>query len=531
MPVLTAIDLLGIQRFVFSSNRLRDVIGASLLIARACSFEIDGPLANLVPETHRLMAAGGAALVCFDSIDAARDFAGTYSRWLYHEAPGLEVVIVHRRFRDGELAAAARAIQVDLARAKTERAPSVPLPGLSVTETSVETGAPAVAMRNLPRSAPAPSSRVTIKAREAWKGERTSSHWSCRLGELSKATGRVLARPREIDHLGRSHGDTSLVAVVHIDGNGVGRKISDWLRASVESERPDEDMRRGYQKMSKSLDGLATLAMDRVLERVALSLETKENNEGKRVTLVRSGVPDLAFDLIPAVASEEDGDEAGVCMPVWPVLVGGDDLTFVCDGRLALDLTATALAVFEDARICELGAITASAGVAIVRSHAPFDRAYKLAEKLCTEAKLAGERQGLWLDWYLGEARPGESVRALRDRQYDGGRLTARPVEMGHRGAQGTWRWMDAELLSPGGERSLRGVLWRERRNKVKELRERLREGADAVTRALEGWQRVDERLRLPVGAHANQGTALLDAIELVDIHVPLDPTDAQVRS
>src|SRR5262249_55209954 len=33
-----------------------------------------------------------------------------------------------------------------------------------------------------------------------------------------------------------------------------------------------------------------------------------------------------------------------VYLPIRPILLGGDDLTFVCDGRVALDLAATALA-------------------------------------------------------------------------------------------------------------------------------------------------------------------------------------------
>jgi hypothetical protein len=527
MPTLTAIDLLGIQRFVFGSNRLRDVIGASQLVARACSWDGDSPLRH-IPEAHRLMAAGGSALLRFEGLSAAHDFAGKYSRWLHDTAPGLEVVIAHRSYRDGELAAAIRALQIELARVKTERAPSAPLAGLSVTETCNETGLPAVDLGRL-GGQQTPVSATTRAARRAWSSARTQSPWGRHLEDLSKETGRSLARPPEIDALGRSHGDTSLVAVVHIDGNGIGSRISDWLRG--QSESPDAELWTRFRTLSRALDDLAANAMKRVLTRAAWSLTTEDDDEGRPRTYVQSTIRELAFALQEAHGDADQGDEPGVCMPVWPVLVGGDDLTFVCDGRISLDLTTEALSAFEDTPVAELGVVTASAGVAIVRSHAPFHRAYELAERLCAEAKrkrVERRHTGCMLDWHLGEVRPGEGVGALRERHYEGDRFTARPMPLGDRAmpASGTWRWIDTELLSPDGEQSFRGKLWRERRNKVKVLRERLREGDAAVKQVLEAWKRVDPELRLPDGAHTSRGTSLLDAIELLDVHVPLDPTD-----
>ena len=37
MPTLTLVDILGIQRFVFASNRLQDVVGGSELINECLS--------------------------------------------------------------------------------------------------------------------------------------------------------------------------------------------------------------------------------------------------------------------------------------------------------------------------------------------------------------------------------------------------------------------------------------------------------------------------------------------------------------
>ena len=71
MPVLTAIDVLGVQRFIFSSNRLRDMVAGSYLVHRSTTRE--GALEDLVPREKILLAGGGNALVEFDSAEKARN--------------------------------------------------------------------------------------------------------------------------------------------------------------------------------------------------------------------------------------------------------------------------------------------------------------------------------------------------------------------------------------------------------------------------------------------------------------------------
>ncbi len=521
MPVLTAVDLLGIQRFVFASRRLRDVIGASLLVAKVCSREAITRRAA-AQQGEVLLAAGGNALLRFEDIDLARRFAAEFTRELHDDAPGLEASIAHRRYRSGELARAIAALQVDLVRTKTECLPTAPMLGLSVTETCQETGHPAERVVSF-GGREVPVSRATQRARTAWSEARQSSRWMAALPNLSKLARCPLQPPRELDDLGRSREDTSLLAVVHLDGNRIGARITQWLGA--QSSRQDEEVWGRFGALSEDLDALATTAMTRVMERVARSIQEVEGEE----FALRGTFPDLSFTLRRAQADAAQGDEAGQCLPVWPVLVGGDDVTFVCDGRIALDLTVTALNAFEETTVRELGRVTGSAGVAIVRSHAPFARAYELSEALCRSAKTRwaqGDGSGCALDWHLGEVRPGESVAALRRRQYKDQKLTARPMLLGDVATRSSWRWLDAELLSRDGSHSLRGEVWTERRNKVKALREALREGEQSVERTLAAWRRVDGRLGLPPHTTLGTRTPVLDAIELMDVHLPLLPRE-----
>jgi hypothetical protein len=250
MPVLTGVDLLGIQGYVFGSNRLRDAIGASPLVHWATS--PDGALAGLTM-AHPLLAAGGNALLEFPDLTAARRFATQYSRRLYDRAPGLDAAVAHRTFEQGDLAAAVNALQVDLARAKTERQPSTPQLGLGITAACRETGLAAHGFDAKDPSDPhAPLSRSILAKRDSFREERESGHWQRLLALAPSFAGKAPRFPDDLDHLGRTAGELSMVGVVHIDGNGVGSKIKDWLHDCAD----DDAVRAGYQQWSPALNQL-----------------------------------------------------------------------------------------------------------------------------------------------------------------------------------------------------------------------------------------------------------------------------------
>lgn len=511
MPVLTAIDVLEVQRFVFSSNRLRDVVTGSFLVHWSTSRE--GALNGLVSrEKDILLAGGGNAIVELGSLEEARAFSARYTRLLHCRAPGLEVAVVHKEFEIGELAETLQEIQIELARSKTERSPSAPLPGLSVTASCRETGQPATGFDK--SDATVPLSNEILKRRE--KKDESKTHWS----EFLKGCN-GFAFPMELDHLGRTMGDTSLIGVVHIDGNSVGEKIKEWLMEKSDSGVDDDTVRREYREWSQAVDQLGKNALQAVVDRVCQSVE-----DGKESMWISGTSAESGFALRRA------GNRW--MLPLRPILLGGDDLTFVCDGRIALDLAETALDVFDRGDIPHLGKITACAGAAMVRVHAPFARAYDLAEKLCTSAKqMLKEKNdsGCALDWHIGISRPAETVAGIRERQYraNGCQLTCRPYRLGSvKDEKETWRWLSGTLLDDP-QVGLRGKAWSKRRNKVKAFAEPAREGPDSVQSGMKAWRVVDQNLQLPQpiendGFFAKSRTPLLDALELLDLHLVLEP-------
>ncbi len=65
--------------------------------------------------------------------------------------------------------------------------------------------------------------------------------------------------------------------------------------------------------------------------------------------------------------------------------------------------------------------LTACAGIAIVKSHYPFARAYALAEELTRSAKSYRTKEtivGSCLDWHFALSGLGGSIKEIRDREY-----------------------------------------------------------------------------------------------------------------
>jgi hypothetical protein len=511
MPVLTAIDLLGIQDYVFASNRLRDAVGSSAIVKEACDGEGLLSRCGIAPD-EILLAAGGNVVLRTGDVDRARALAGRYTRELFDSARGLEAAVVHYE-ESGGLAASMDALFSKAARSKPARVPSVPIAGLGVTALCRETSLPANVVDPATR---APVSRRIALARD--QRRRALKRWQTAISGNNSLAGWTLEFPLELDHLGRSRGDTSLVGIVHVDGNSVGKTIRGWLETV--KDQPDGTVEQQYRQLAGGLDALGMAAFDQVLGRVLGALGTDQNGKPSL-----AGMPeDLGFPLF--------SEDNSVYAPLVPILLGGDDLTFVCDGRIALALAEAALDAFRRAApIPNLGKIGACVGVAIVHAHAPFFRAYQLAEELCRSAKESVRDQecAFALDWQIGLGRPDEPLTRRREREYhaDGRSLTARPYHLD--GGDQSWEWLSGGVLQDFRNE------WSSRRNKVQSLRSIARGGPVALERQIGAWRVLDASLKFPggIGDGGFTGdpprTALIDAVELLDIH--LVPNAAQKES
>jgi hypothetical protein len=175
--------------------------------------------------------------------------------------------------------------------------------------------------------------------------------------------------------------------------------------------------------------------------------------------------------------------------PLVPLIVGGDDLTVLIDGRFALafvrdylqrfgERTRTDLIRHASGRHC----LTASAGVAIVTPHFPFSTAYHIAEQLCASAKAPTRDNPMIhaVDVHIQLDSLASELDAIRERyRTNGAVLHERPFllpapgqtlpeDVGHRGLDQLTRRVPRPGRRPGGQphpvaRAARGVAHRPR--------------------------------------------------------------------
>lgn len=568
---LVVVDTTQIQRYIFASNRLAENIGASWLVKQATgawaleAVQQVAPSNNITDaqenaldvgkriedgrlDAEVIYASGGNVLVVFKDADKADAFIRQLSRRVLRTAPGLTLLFAQQGFAWSSRGLF-RAVQdafKDLERQKAERAFDAPMLGLGVTAACRSTGLPANAIYSYGSDKHQPlASAIIAKLRAA---------------EQSHADLRVLFRdilageydfPRELERLGRSKGEQSFIAVVHVDGNGFGQAMQRL------GERHREDNRGYIQAVRARSQALESAASEALRETVDILIRAirRSARDDQEVRFI--GKPADA-DRADALRLHRNKEEGTWFLPFRPLIFGGDDTTFVCDGRLALSLTTSYLASFADKAKHHLqgaGVLlseenpSACAGVAIVKSRYPFARAYDLAEDLCDNAKrfraqekaLTKQEQGCFLDWHFAISGLVGTIGDVRRREYDTrhGALTLRPVHLDALipevsfDAHSARSWKVVEHLVE----SFQGEDWAERRNKVKALREALRGGPQAVKRFTAIYNLTKGLPALAeegdTGDHRHTGwlrqtpndrerCAYFDAIELADLHVPL---------
>jgi hypothetical protein len=521
---LVVVDTTGIQGYVFGSNRLRENVGASHLVHLATEGWLHEHPETLLPARHNIVAGarsdatrierdeldaeliyagGGNTVLLFNRQEDARRFANALSARLLCEAPGLEAVLVSEPFDwDGSLAEAMHKAMLKLAAKKADREWSHPLLGLSVSAACQSTGLPA----NWEEPEPGEADRKQIISAEVaakWGQNEPARRRLKRV--LYEDQEPPFALPNEFENLGRSEGEVSYIAVVHADGNGMG-KVLEQIQAKFANQTGEAN--RHYIEKMRDFSDKANRAGVKALHAVVEQVE-KWKTDG-------------------TISAQGD------YLPLRPLVYGGDDVTFVCDGRIGLATAQTYLAAFAQQMIPDAEGQerrgTAAAGVAIVKVRYPFARAYQFSERLCKNAKDAWERKVPALDWHLAQSGLFGSLGEIRAHEYgekrEGARvqssLLTRPLAL-EALATGDWQtWANfTTLLTAFQDRQA----WP--RNKVMALREALRDGSEAVESFCANYMDKDLPAMTTLAAEyrrtgwAGGRCVYFDAIEMIDQEVP----------
>ncbi|MEG4304131.1 Cas10/Cmr2 second palm domain-containing protein [Microcoleus sp. D3_18a_C4] len=502
---LTVVDTTGIQDYVFSSNRLRENIGASYLVSQATKEWAEKALLDLAKELNQkvhipkrnslqeihignedvaaeiVYAGGGNTVLLFTSFEYAKRFTQILTTRVLQNAPGLNIVVAHdKEFeldKGGFKKKLTQLLEKELAKKKRERVASVPLLGLGVTAACRSTQFPAV--NTSEKYIDADEEDIYLISRESESKLKAVPKANQRLIEKFAGTfnSDLYDFPSRTDYLGRSEGESSYVAIVHADGNGMGNRFQECGKGKSDREAIVE-----MRQLSQSVEDAGVNALRKVLEIVHNSIEN-----GELVGYLGR------FSLKIAKNGK-------YYLPFRPLVYGGDDVIFVCEGRIGLELAAIYLKEFEKQKDIEYQPLnlTARAGICVVKTHYPFARAYQIVEDLYGAAKklIYEERKRLYkdkeyycstLDWHFAASGLIGSIGEIRQREYEvpSGNMMMRPIRLKeHDSDDNQWRtW--ANFIS--AVQHFNGYFddvednekWKDRRNKIIALREVLRQGAD----------------------------------------------------
>jgi hypothetical protein len=508
---LLRVEASSIQDYIFGSNRLRENIGASYLVAAvtgewALKVVADPELAmksNLNDDSATierdnldvevLYSGGGNFVALFRTEDAAKKFTRNLSKRVLEQAPGLKVHIHSVKFELGKdiLHEKLTCLSREL-KQKGSASNVMPLAGLGVTVMCGSTSLPAVGLVD----------KKPVSAEVLAKLNSADAANAYLKTEIPTREG--YAYPTDFDDLGRTRDESSLIAIVHADGDGIGKAIIDLKKEFTEANQVRDHI-TSLRKFSDAINQASKEALKATLESLFSAFAVSAE----------------VANLIPHNKRDPSGR---LYLPFRPLVFGGDDVTFVCDGRIGIAMALEYLHRFNQNMQKNDQPFTASAGIAIVKSHYPFARAYALAEDLCKQAKDFRRKsgaQGSCLDWHLAMTGLAGELDEIRRREYSTphGSLTLRPVMLD--GAE-LHSWQTIEQ----GLNAFQSDVWQDKRNKAKMLREKLREGPDAVAEFVTLY---GQKLPSINGIHdgwGNDGSGNLcgyfDAIELMDLYLPL---------
>lgn len=301
------------------------------------------------------------------------------------------------------------------------------------------------------------------------------------------------AFPSEFEKLGQRETE-DYMAIVHIDGNNMGEKFRD---CSTLTKR---------KNMSRAVYWKTVLAFCMLLADILGDYAAMHKH-----------------------LSLEEADDGKMLLPIRPIVLGGDDMTFVCTAKYALSFTRTIMEALNDLGIDTCG------GVSILPTAYPFFRGYEIAEQLCGAAKskmraMREEGSSCWLDFAILHGEQPPTLEQIREQQYSGkcGAMHFGPYRV------------DGDASTPEYVGNLieavRQLVQGEGRmpmNKIKELRAVLAAGRHEHAQFMAQYHRLiasGGAMRLPeIAAWSSYRESLwqegrtpyVDAIEMIDFYVP----------
>jgi hypothetical protein len=408
---LVLLETSGNQNYIFSTNKLKENIGASELTYRAgtkCVLDAVGEIrtqASLwssdseqlrsklldkkqnpaieAPNTDRkvevVIATSGKALLLVSDRKIGKAIVRQATHAVLRDCIGVDLCgVISDEFEFGAKGGLANAIaevhrKFDSVRAKRP-SPDLRFLRLPIIDECATSGLPASKLgQDTSKGELRPYSAVSIaKRNNHTEGENRIAAMLERYDSNLELSESLKFAESEA---------TEWLAIVHADGNGLGEIFLSF-------DKHLQNLDKG------NLDTGTASVSDRsyVMRLREFSIALDICTEKAFVTALKIAFPEEKYKSLP----------------IAPLVLGGDDLTVVCDAKYALEFIVQFLKEFEketSAPSQKVGAkeitiipklakvalginrLSSCAGIAIVKPHFPFSVAYHLAEQLLKTAK------------------------------------------------------------------------------------------------------------------------------------------------
>ena len=461
------------QAYIFGSNKLKDNIRNSAIIAWIMSPEYFEQVINAPEKFNQkdnLVYSGGGHIVLeFPTKESAVTFVRKITFTIHKDYPGIEVFASVKKYEEDKNPGE----NLKLLTAALEEKKSLRLAAFHQGSFGIEK-----------------IDATTLKPEVLNKGKAE------KMPEQEEEIDRKLApagykRVEKFEDLGGSKGESNFIAVVHIDGNAMGKRVQNLYEKNKKADW--ETYKKRLQTFSGSID-------------IDFKDSYKEMTEIVKMNLEKGVLKGLNLKYRN--------------FPVRRIITAGDDICFVTEGRIGIECAVAFIKALSKRKNKEDGeGYAACGGVAIVHQKYPFYQAYELAEMLCSHAKKFGaslskceDKSGKdvsAIDWHIEFGQLKDSLEEIR-KDYcteSGEQLEMRPyiVEASPEilGEEKIRRYENFKKL-------LTHIQTEEiayARGKMKELRSALKKGESAAETfvkfnkiddiALEGYQGIYEDLKL----------------------------------
>ena len=370
MAYLYGASIQGVQGYIFETNKLKEIVGASDIIEWFCSLEF---LNKFCREDSRIKVeinsvlrnAGGNIRILFkeDEKKHLEKLVKILPKYIMQEAYGITVTQAVVEFKESDdYLKKVDELERKLIFARNRT--SYPLDAhFSILKQAKRTGKPEFHKYNDEYVDKGTWQKIASDS-PAWVGMLVD--------KMMQNEGYNKYFTTDMDEIANRK---NKIAVIYADGNNMGLKLQK-MKNSLKKEKDTTKIQEAYKLLS---DQIAQATNDAVKE---------------------------AFEKVFKEDIEKSKNDPEHKIPFRPCIIGGDDLTVICNADKAVEFTKNYLENFENNTREYLSkleskykvndfkeGLTACAGIAYCNKKFPFHYAVGLAEELCSYAKKASGRK------------------------------------------------------------------------------------------------------------------------------------------